>query len=91
MSYSENPSPYIEYQPIISGTTKTFILTHVTCGQRKNSFIYLAKENNQYFEYHIKYVLKEKFYVLCIYAKRFCSAGFLLKPKNLDHILRYEK
>ena len=63
----EKPTPFVEYDPLPSGTTETPFLTHITHGQRKNSRIFHTKENNLYFEYSIRHCLKTKFSVICIY------------------------
>ena len=67
MSYPDNPTPYIEYEPLPSGSLKTPVLTYITRGQRQNSRIFHTKENGKYFEYSVKHVFKNKFSVLCIY------------------------
>ena len=92
MSYPENPTPYIEYEPLPSGSTETPFLTHVTRGQRKNSRIFHTKENGLYFEYSVRYCFKNKFSVLCVYNGNknwfACKSTFWMKPKNESDIIR---
>ena len=44
-----NPTPFVEYDPLPSGTNETPNLTNVTRGQRQGSKIFHTKSNGKYY------------------------------------------
>ena len=44
-----NPTPFVEYDPLPSGTNETPNLTNVTRGQRQSSKIFHTKSNGKYY------------------------------------------
>ena len=86
--------PYLEYMTTDCGTRKNPFLIHVTSGERDNSHVFHCKEDNKYFQYHIKNVNKASVNLTCMYKKsRKCPATVTLVPSNQNMIktIRTEK